>query len=63
MSDDLCVQTDSGGMNARGSPFVLFPAVQELRQVMTKRFEYQGAITLGMLAILVRPLRLASRSC
>ena len=48
MSDDLCVQTDSGGMNARGSPFVLFPAVQELRQLMTKRFEYQGAITLGL---------------
>lgn len=48
MSDDLCVQTDSGGMNTRGSPFVLFPALQELRQDMTNRFQYQDPITLGL---------------
>ncbi|MCH4875289.1 PfaD family polyunsaturated fatty acid/polyketide biosynthesis protein [Pseudomonas sp. TMW22091] len=48
MSDDLCVQTDSGGMNTRGSLFVLFPAVHELRQVMTKRFQYQDPMTLGL---------------
>lgn len=48
MSDDLCVEADSGGHTDRGNATVLLPAIQCLKQDMEKRHHYKDRIHIGL---------------
>jgi trans-AT polyketide synthase/acyltransferase/oxidoreductase domain-containing protein len=48
MSDDLCVEADSGGHTDRGNTIVLLPAIQQLKKEMEKRHRYKGRTHIGL---------------
>jgi trans-AT polyketide synthase, acyltransferase and oxidoreductase domains len=48
MSDDLCVEADSGGHTDRGNATVLLPAMQQLRMEMEKRRLYREPVHVGL---------------
>ncbi|MGB3465959.1 MAG: ACP S-malonyltransferase [Cyclobacteriaceae bacterium] len=48
MSHDICVEADSGGHTDRGVAMVLFPAIRELRDQISKNYNYSGQIRTGL---------------
>lgn len=48
MSDDLCVEADSGGHTDRRNATVLLPAIQSLKREMEKRHRYRERIHIGL---------------
>lgn len=47
VSQDICVEADSGGHTDRGLPAVLLPAVQRLARDMQERYGYEKALRVG----------------
>lgn len=47
MAQDICVEADSGGHTDRGSPYVLLPAIQSLRDAVMAEQRYPEAIRVG----------------
>lgn len=47
ISDDICVEADSGGHTDQGVAYALMPAMQTLRDDMTHRYNYKKKIRVG----------------
>lgn len=47
MSDDICVEADSGGHTDQGVAYALTPAVQRLRDEITVQYAYKKPIRIG----------------
>lgn len=48
VSEDICVEADSGGHTDGGIPTVLFPAMQQLKRLMEQKFDYAESISMGL---------------
>lgn len=48
MSEDLCVEADSGGHTDGGIPTVLFPAMMQLKRTMEQKWAYVNPICMGL---------------
>ena len=48
VSWDICVEADSGGHTDRGIPMVLLPAIQKLRDDISKQYTYDKKIRVGL---------------
>lgn len=48
VSEDICVEADSGGHTDGGIPTVLFPAMRKLKQEMEQKFGYAEPICMGL---------------
>jgi len=60
MSGDICVEADSGGHTDQGVATVLLPAMQRLREVIMKAFNYPKAIRIGLAGGIGTPQAAAS---
>ena len=47
MSEDICVEADSGGHTDQGVAYALVPALMELRDEMMAKFKYSKSIRVG----------------
>ena len=47
MSEDICVEADSGGHTDQGVAYALVPAMMELRDEMMEKYRYPRAIRVG----------------
>lgn len=47
VADDICVEADSGGHTDRGIITILLPAIQRLRNHISKEYNYQDVIHVG----------------
>lgn len=47
MSNEICVEADSGGHTDQGIPTVLLPAIASLRKELIKKYDYKRPIYLG----------------
>ncbi len=47
MSDDICVEADSGGHTDGGVAFTLLPSIMQLRDEMMKRYGYAKEVRVG----------------
>ncbi len=47
VSDDICVEADSGGHTDQGVAYALMPAMQQLRKQITGQYSYQSPIRIG----------------
>lgn len=48
VSEDICVEADSGGHTDGGIPTVLFPAMLQLRRTIEQKFAYAEPICMGL---------------
>lgn len=48
VSEDICVEADSGGHTDGGNPMVLFPAMLQLKRTLERRFAYAEPICMGL---------------
>ncbi|MDC8758419.1 ACP S-malonyltransferase [Janthinobacterium fluminis] len=48
VSEDVCIEADSGGHTDGGIPTVLFPAMLALKRAMEKQFAYAEPICMGL---------------
>lgn len=47
MSDDICVEGDSGGHTDRGNPLVLVPGIMALRDSCASRYRFAAPVRIG----------------
>ncbi len=48
MSNDICVEADSGGHTDQGVASVILPSIQSLREVMMSKYNYQNPLRIGL---------------
>jgi trans-AT polyketide synthase/acyltransferase/oxidoreductase domain-containing protein len=48
MSHDICVEADSGGHTDQGVALALLPAIQSLRDAMTRKWQYAQPVRVGL---------------
>ncbi|KAG0033707.1 hypothetical protein BGZ81_007592, partial [Podila clonocystis] len=48
MSDDICVEADSGGHTDGGIPTILLPAMQQLRRMLVAQYHYPEPVCVGL---------------
>lgn len=47
VADDICVEADSGGHTDRGIIMILLPAIQKMRDCISKEYNYREVIHIG----------------
>lgn len=60
MSQDICVEADSGGHTDGGVAMVLLPSIQSLRKKIQKEFIYRNHIRIGLAGGIGTPQAIAS---
>ncbi|CRG50751.1 PfaD family polyunsaturated fatty acid/polyketide biosynthesis protein [Yersinia wautersii] len=60
MSDDICVEADSGGHTDGGIPTILLPAILQLRQSIMEKNHYQEPLCVGLAGGIGTPMAAAA---